>query len=74
MDRKIPTRKEVESYLKDRRNWGRWKDNPGAGTINLITEQKKIEAAKRVALETKKAELEAAQSELQSQIDEINSK
>jgi len=48
MDRKIPTRKEVESYLKDRRNWGRWKDNPGAGTINLITEQKKIEAAKLV--------------------------
>jgi osmotically-inducible protein OsmY len=36
--------------------------------------QKKIEAEKRVALETKKAELEAAQSELQSQIDEINSK
>ena len=35
--------------------------------------QKKIEAEKRVALETKKAELEAAQSELQSQIDEINS-
>jgi len=35
--------------------------------------QKKIETEKRVALETKKAELEAAQSELQSQIDEINS-
>ncbi len=35
--------------------------------------KKKIEAEKRVALETKKAELEAAQSELQSQIDEINS-
>ena len=35
--------------------------------------QKKIESEKRVALETKKAELEAAQSELQSQIDEINS-
>ena len=35
--------------------------------------QKKIEAEKRLALETKKAELEAAQSELQSQIDEINS-
>ncbi len=48
MYRKILTRKEVESYLKDRRNWGRWKDNPGASTINLITEQKKIEAAKLV--------------------------
>ena len=35
--------------------------------------QKKIETEKRVALESKKAELEAAQSELQSQIDEINS-
>ena len=35
--------------------------------------KKKIEAEKRVALETRKAELEAAQSELQSQIDEINS-
>jgi len=35
--------------------------------------KKKIEAEKKLALETKKAELEAAKSELQSQIDELNS-
>ena len=33
----------------------------------------KVEAEKRTALEARKAELESAQSELQSQIDEINS-
>ena len=32
----VPTKEEVESYLKDRRNWGRWGDKSGAGTINLI--------------------------------------
>ena len=48
MQRQIPTREQVESYLSDRRNWGRWKDNPAAGTINLVTPKKRIDAAKLV--------------------------
>jgi len=48
MQRQIPTREQVESYLSDRRNWGRWKDNPSAGTINLITPKKRIDAARLV--------------------------
>jgi|TARA_B100001750_G_scaffold241701_1_gene253706 kynurenine formamidase len=44
----VPSKKEIASYLRDRRNWGRWKDNPGAGTLNLITETKRVEAASYV--------------------------
>ena len=45
MDRKVPSNSEVESYLNDRRNWGRWKERPGAGAVNLITAEKRIQAA-----------------------------
>ena len=44
----VPTKEEVESYLKDRRNWGRWGDKSGAGTINLITQEKRLSAVKLV--------------------------
>ena len=43
-ERKIPTREEVESYLHDRRNWGRWGDRGAAGAINLITPEKRRKA------------------------------
>ena len=43
--RQAPTREEVMSYLRDRRNWGRWGDSGSAGAINLITPEKRIEAA-----------------------------
>ena len=48
MERKIPSREQVEAYLRDERNWGRWKDRPGAGAVNLVTDQKRIEAASLV--------------------------
>ena len=48
MQRELPTRKEVECYLADRRNWGRWKENPSAGTINLITSKKIVDASRLV--------------------------
>ncbi len=48
MQNKVPSRSEVEGYLSEKRNWGRWKENPGAGTINLITDQKRIYATKFV--------------------------
>ncbi len=45
LTREKPTREQVEGYLTERRNWGRWKENPGAGTINLITREKTVQAA-----------------------------
>ena len=43
--RPVPTREEIMSYLRDMRNWGRWGDRGSAGAINLITDEKRIEAA-----------------------------
>ena len=40
-----PTREQVAGYLKDGRNWGRWPDNPEAGAVNLITAEKRVQAA-----------------------------
>ena len=48
MEREIPTRDQVESYLREGRNWGRWPEKPGAGTVNLITDEKRREAASLV--------------------------
>ena len=42
-NRQIPTKAEVDSYLKDT-NWGRWGSKGSAGALNLITRQKRIEA------------------------------
>ena len=44
-ERSIPTRAEVDSYLRDRRNWGRWGDKGSAGAMNLITAEKRLGAA-----------------------------
>jgi len=48
IEHRIPTKEEVESYLRDRRNWGRWGDKGNAGTINLVTPEKRLSAAKLV--------------------------
>jgi kynurenine formamidase len=40
-----PTREEVLSYLRERRNWGRWGDDDQRGAINLITAEKRRQAA-----------------------------
>jgi kynurenine formamidase len=45
VDRRLPTKDEIAGYLKDRSNWGRWPDNPSAGTTNLITPEKRVAAA-----------------------------
>ena len=47
-ERRVPTRDEVDSYLRDRRNWGRWGDRGGAGAMNLITAEKRRAAARLV--------------------------
>ena len=43
-DRGLPSKEQVKSYLRDRRNWGRWGDKGGAGAINLITAEKRLTA------------------------------
>jgi kynurenine formamidase len=43
-----PTRDEVIGYLKDRRNWGRWGADDERGAINLITPEKRVQAAQLV--------------------------
>ena len=47
-ERQVPTKDEVDSYLKDRRNWGRWGDKAAAGAMNLITPEKRMAAARLV--------------------------
>ena len=47
-ERRIPTKEEVEGYLRDHRNWGRWGDKAGAGAINLITAEKRLSAVAQV--------------------------
>jgi kynurenine formamidase len=44
-ERPAPTRAEVESYLRDRRNWGRWGADDQVGAVNLITPEKRARAA-----------------------------
>ncbi len=46
--RRLPTRQEVESYLKDRRNWGRWGRDDEVGAMNLVTSEKRAAAASLV--------------------------
>ena len=43
-ERQSPSKAEVMSYLRERRNWGRWGEKGSAGAINLITAQKRLEA------------------------------
>ena len=43
--RQVPSKADVHSYLRDRRNWGRWGDKGSAGAMNLITAEKRVSAA-----------------------------
>src|SRR5262249_60617074 len=45
-DRRLPTEAEVQSWIRDRSNWGRWGPDDQRGTINLITPAKRVEAAR----------------------------
>lgn len=47
-ERQAPSKAEVMSYLRERRNWGRWGDKGSAGAINLIDTQKRLEAVNLV--------------------------
>ena len=41
----LPSRDEVISYIRDRNNWGRWGEDDQRGAINLITPEKRKQAA-----------------------------
>lgn len=41
----LPSKAEVEGYLRDRRNWGRWGPDDQVGAVNLITPAKRLQAA-----------------------------
>ena len=41
----VPTREEVMACLRERRNWGRWGADDQRGAINLITPEKRVQAA-----------------------------
>ena len=43
--RTIPTEAELKAYLEKRSNWGRWGDDDELGTVNLITPDKRLQAA-----------------------------
>lgn len=40
-----PTQSDVEDYFTTLSNWGRWGDDDRLGTLNLITDAKRVEAA-----------------------------
>ncbi len=41
----VPTQAEAEAFYSQRRNWGRWGKDDGAGAANLMTPQKRTAAA-----------------------------
>ena len=43
-ERPLPTTEEVNFWLKERRNWGRWGDDDEKGAVNLIDAQKRVAA------------------------------
>jgi kynurenine formamidase len=47
-ERPLPTAAEVKSWLRERRNWGRWGKDDQKGAINLITPAKRAAAASLV--------------------------
>jgi hypothetical protein len=44
----VPTKAEVDAYLHERRNWGRWGQDDQVGAVNLVTAQKRLQAASLV--------------------------
>jgi kynurenine formamidase len=48
MEPQYSNAEEFLAYLKKRSNWGRWGDDEDRGAINLVTEEKRVAAAKLV--------------------------
>ena len=47
-NRKVPSKVQIEKELNEKNNWGRWGDKSVYGAINLITDEKKLEAVNLV--------------------------
>lgn len=47
-ERPLPTEQEVRSWIRERRNWGRWGKDDQRGALNLITPEKRVAAARLV--------------------------
>jgi kynurenine formamidase len=47
-ERPLPTPDEVRAFIRERRNWGRWGKDDQVGAINLITQDKRVAAARLV--------------------------
>ena len=47
-DHPLPTEAEARAYLRDNNNWNRWGPDDQMGAINLITPQKRVQAASLV--------------------------
>ena len=47
-ERPLPDRREVLSYLREKRNWNRWGADDQVGAVNLITAAKRVAAARLV--------------------------
>jgi hypothetical protein len=47
-ERPLPTEQEVRSWIRERRNWGRWGKDDQRGAVNLITPEKRVAAARLV--------------------------
>ena len=47
-DRPLPTEQEVKSWIRERRNWGRWGNDDQLGAMNLVTSAKRAAAARLV--------------------------
>ena len=45
MARQIPTEEQVISWIDSLSNWGRWGKDDQMGTLNLITDAKRAQAA-----------------------------
>lgn len=43
-ERALPTQADVDSFIRDRRNWGRWGADDQTGAVNLITAEKRVRA------------------------------
>ncbi len=55
-ERHIPTKAELQTYVREHRNWGRWGDKSEAGMVNLITAEKRVASARLVTSGRTKSE------------------
>ena len=55
-ERHIPTKAELQTYMREHRNWERWGDKSEAGMVNLITAEKRVASARLVTSRRTKSE------------------